>query len=207
MSKKSDSFYYDNFIASISVSCEAAEMLKNVLSNFSSADLPKMMQEIHKIENKGDEQKHELVSGIVKAFITPIERDDIIELSHNIDNVTDGIEDILIHIYITNITSVRKEAIEFADLLINCCHATKELLTEFRNFKKSNKLNDLIIEINRIEEEGDAMYINFMRELHMKCTDPLEIMAWREVFEFFEKSCDSCEHVADIVETIIIGNT
>ena len=49
-----------------------------------------------------------MFSALVKAFITPIERDDIMSLSEQIDNVTDCIEDILIHIYINNLTEIRK---------------------------------------------------------------------------------------------------
>jgi len=46
-----------------------------------------------------------------------------------------------------------------------------------------------------------------MRRLHTTPTDPLEIIAWREIYEFFEKCCDTCENAADIIESIIIGNS
>ena len=62
-------------------------------------------------------------------------------------------------------------------------------------------------EINRLEEVGDDLYVACMRNLHTTSTDPLEIIAWREIYEFFEKCCDTCENVADIIESIVIGNT
>jgi uncharacterized protein Yka (UPF0111/DUF47 family) len=121
--------------------------------------------------------------------------------------VTDAIEDILIRIYMTNITTIRPDSIDFADLVIHCCCTMKEMLCEFANFKKSKKLKDLIIELNRLEEVGDEKYLNCMRNLHTACNDPIEIIAWREIYDIFERCCDTCENVADIVEGITIGNS
>ena len=207
MSKKADRFYFDNFVESAEVSCEAAEKLKEVLTNFSVETLPENKVLLHEIEHKGDDKRHEMTKAIMRAFITPIERDDILKLSQYIDDVTDSIEDIIIRIYINNVTSIRPDSIEFADLVIRCCKAMKEMLEEFHHFKKPKKLKEHIIEINRLEEEGDDMYVKCMRNLHTTTKDPLEIIAWREIYEFFEKCCDTCENVADIVESIIIGNS
>ncbi len=207
MSKKSDEFYFNNFVQSISISCEAAEALKKILLSFSVTTLDENLKLMHDIESRGDMLRHELVEEIARAFITPMERDDIIQLSDNIDHVTDSIEDILIHIYTSDITFIRKDALDFADLVIKCCNTTKNMLEEFPDFKRSKKLHDLIIEVNRIEEEGDATYIKSLRRLHTSKDNLLEIIVWREIYEYFEKCCDVCEDVADIVESITIGNT
>ena len=54
---------------------------------------------------------------------------------------------------------------------------------------------------------GDEKYLNCMRNLHTACNDPIEIIAWREIYDIFERCCDTCENVADIVEGITIGNS
>ncbi len=204
---KKDSFYFRNFVESAEISCEAAKMLKDILCDFDVKTLSENKVKLHEIEHKGDDKRHEMTNVLVRAFITPIEREDMLKLSQYIDDVTDCIEDILIRIYINNVTSIRKDSIEFADLLIQCCAAMKDMLEEFPNFKKSKKLGEFIIEMNRLEELGDDMYVNCMRNLHTTSNDPLEIIAWREIYEFFEKCCDTCENVADIIESIAIGNT
>ena len=204
---RKDSFYFNNFVDSAEVSCEAAQVLKDILCNFSVDTLPENKVKLHEIEHKGDDKRHEMTNAIASAFITPLEREDILKLSQYIDDVTDCIEDILIRIYINNVTSIRPDSLEFMDILISCCAAMKDMLEEFPNFKKSKKLNELIIEINRLEELGDDMYVSCMRNLHTTSTDPLEIIAWREIYEFFERTCDTCENVADIIESISIGNT
>lgn len=207
MSKKTEDFFFSNFIESASLSCEAAELLKVILGEFNIDHLDEYKTKMHEIENRGDATKHKMIHELVRAFITPIERDDIIKLSQKLDDVIDSIEDILIHIYINNIKEIREDSIVFASLLIRCCDTTKKALEEFRNFKKSKKLKELIIEINHIEEEGDKLYIDSMRKLHLTTKDPLAVIAWRNIYEFFEGCCDACEDVADIIEGIAIGNT
>ena len=207
MMSKKDSFFFENFVESAEVSCEAARALKEILLNFDADTLEQKMKELHEIEHKGDSKRHEVTKAIVRAFITPIEREDILKLSQNIDDVTDVVEEILIRIYMNNVTDIRPDALEFVDIVIACCDAMKEMLEEFPNFKKSKKLHEMIIKINRLEEDGDDLYVKCMRRLHTTETDPLVILAWREVYEFFEKCCDTCENVADIIESIAIGNT
>lgn len=80
-------------------------------------------------------------------------------------------------------------------------------MEEFADFRKSKTLHGLIIEINALEEEGDRLFIDSMRRLHAEVTDPIEIIAWREIYAYLEKCCDACEHVADVVESVIMKNT
>lgn len=207
MAKKHEDFFFNNFVESITISCEAATFLQKILANFSADNLKEELKKLHEIEHRGDQKKHELADEILRAFITPLERDDIMELSQNIDNVTDSIEDILIHIYIIGTTTIRPEALHFASLLIDCCEATKNLLVEFSNFKKSKTLKDLIITINRLEEDGDEAYIETLHSLYTSSKDPMEVLAWRSIYSYFENCLDACEDVADVVQNITIGNT
>lgn len=207
MAKKKDNFFYQNFKESIAISLEAAEYLKTVLASFDAGQLETHLEKMHEIEHKGDAKKHEMTEELVRAFITPIERDDLYDLSMDIDDVTDSIEDILIHMYINNITSLRPKVIEYADLLIQSCTKLQMILEELENFKKSKTLKDLLIEVNHLEEIGDSMYCENMHNIMATEKDPIQLLAWREVYECFELAYDACEDVADVVESIIIENT
>ena len=207
MAKKSDNYYFENFIQCVECGCQAAMMLEENLANFDVNRLSENLDELHKIEHDADKKKHEMMGVLVKAFITPIEREDIILLSQCIDEVTDQIEDVLIRIYINNVHTIRPEALQFTKVIIRCCKVLKEIMEEFANFKKSKTLHGLIIEINALEEEGDRLFIDSMRKLHTEEEDPIQIIAWREIYNFLEKCCDACEHVADAVESVIMKNT
>ncbi|MCB7321323.1 DUF47 domain-containing protein [Lacrimispora sp. 210928-DFI.3.58] len=207
MSKKSDAYYFDNFIECSACAVEAARMLETNLKNFQVAALEENLNHLHRIEHSADKKKHEMMGVLVKAFITPIEREDIMLLSQSIDEVTDKIEDVLIRVFINNVQSIRPEAVSFADIIIRCCENLKEIMDEFADYKKSKNLHSLIIGMNELEEEGDRLFMTSMRRLHTEVTDPLEIIAWREVFIYLEKCCDACEHVADVVESVMMKNS
>lgn len=81
MSSKSDSYYFNTFAECASLACEAAEVLHSVLTKFNSEEIDDIMRELHEVEHKADEKKHDMLSALLKAFITPIERDDIMNLS------------------------------------------------------------------------------------------------------------------------------
>lgn len=207
MAKKNDQLFFENFVDCAVCACRAATMLEDVLENFDSRTLPRQVEQMHLIEHEGDTKKHEMMEALMHAFITPIEREDIILLSHDIDEVTDCIEDVLLHLYMNNITFIHPEAVRFSKLLIRCCEVVQLVMKKFQNFKKETGLRQLIIELNAFEEEGDRLFISAMRKLHTECKDPLEIIAWREIYIYLEKCVDACEHVADVVETVIMKNT
>lgn len=207
MGSKQNSFYFDNFIACADYSRKAAQLLDKGMRQFDPAQIGDMIEEMHEVEHAGDEKKHELLNVLAKAFITPIEREDIILLGQNIDEVTDKIEDVLLRMYCNNIKSVRPDALEQVAVVIECCNELKEMLEEFPRFKNSKKLHEKIVNINTLEEKADQLFISSMRNLHTTCDDPVMIIVWREIYIYLEKCVDACEHVADTVESVIMKNS
>ena len=207
MAKKQDAFYFDTFTACLDDACKAAQLLDRSMREFDPDQIKETLDEMHNIEHAADDKKHELLNVLAKAFITPIEREDIILLSQNIDEVTDKIEDVLLRLYCNNIRTIRPDAIEMGAVLIRCCEEVRMLINEFADFRRSKKLRDHIIHINTIEEQADKLFVACMHKLHTGCTDPITIITWREIYIYLEKCADACEHVADAVESIVMKNT
>ena len=207
MSKKQDDYYFDNFIKCAEYTCKEAYLLKDILTEFKPEEISKRMEEVHEIERQADSQRHEITDKLAKAFITPIEREDIIALSHHIDDVTDKIEEVLIRVYINHVQEMRPEVFSMLDVVIECCEELQNLLKEFKNFKHSQKLKQSIIRLNTLEEKEDELFISSMRKLHVQEQDVRNIIAWREIYTYLEKCADACEHVADIVGSVAMKNT
>lgn len=205
--KKNDFNYFDAFADLTKYSYKLAVNVNDTLKNFNITTYSDKVKDAHQIEHNADIAKHEIMNRLVKEFLPPIEREDITNLTQEIDDVTDSVEDILIYIDMFNIKSIRPEIIEFTELIVKCCKAMDELLEEFKSYKKSSKLKDKIIEINHLEEEGDALYVSLMRNLYQNDTNPIEIMSWTEVLHKLEKCCDNCEDVADVIESIVMKNS
>ncbi len=206
MAKKQDSYYFDNFSACAEYSLQAAELLGEIMKNFSVASLGEYADKMHKIEHAADMKKHELTEVLIKAFITPIDREDIIEVSHNLDDLTDKIEDVVIRLYCNNVTFIRPDALELTDTVIKLCREVNALMHEFKDVKHSKGLKEHIININDLEESADKLYINAMHDLHTEA-DVMTVIAWRDIYTYLEKCSDTAEHVADIVESVIMKNS
>lgn len=207
MAKKENNYYYDTFSKCISYACEAAELLQNCIDNYQASDIKVELDKMHRIEHTADGVKHEMMEHLMKEFLPPIEREDIVELSHAIDDVIDAVEDVLRGMYMYNITEFRTEVKEFASVIFRSCKAMQEMGNELHNFRKSALLKEKIVEINALEEEADRLYIEAIRRLYIEEKDSVYILSWTTMYNCLEKCCDSCEEVADMVEQIVMKNS
>lgn len=204
---KGDKFYFENFSASTALTKEAAVYLVNCLENYDPDRIEQMLKQMHSIEHRADTKKHEMSAALARAFVTPVDREDLDMLSRQLDDVTDEIEEVLQKFYVNNIHTVEPAAVEFARKIVHSCELLCDLMAEFDNFKRSKSIKPLIIKINDVEEECDQLYLTSMRALSKNATNPLHVIAWRDIYRCLESCADACEHVSECVGTVIMKNT
>ena len=204
---KSDKFYFENFAECTALAKKAATYLVECLENYDPDNIVKMLEEMHTFEHSADIKKHEMGETLAKAFVTPVDREDLDMLSHQLDNVLDIIEEVLQKLYIYNIKKIEPAAIEYAKHLVRACDMLCEIMAEFENFKKSKKIHSLVIACNDVEEDCDKLYLLTMHELTKNSTDVLNTISWYKIFDCFESCADACEHVSDCIGSIIMKNT
>ena len=204
---KGDKFYFENFLASTELSKKAALYLVECLENYKTENIETMLKNMHEIEHSADKKKHEMNEALAKAFVTPVDREDLDMLSHNLDQITDKIEEILQKFYIYNIDSVEPGVIEFAKKIVKSCELLCTLMGEFENFKRSKKIRQYIIELNDVEEECDKLYLTSMHNLTKNSTDALKTISMCKIYDCFESCADACEHASECVGSVIMKNT
>lgn len=203
---KADRYYFENFVAAADCCCDAAKYLQECLVNYDYSRIHEMLGTMHGYEHQADEKKHEMTAALAKAFVTPLDREDIALISQNIDEVADCIEEVIQRLYVDSIKEVMPEAVEFAGKIVNCCELMKQILAEVENFKRPKKLHEMIIELSHMEEDCDRLYLKASHEA-AKNEDLRMVIFWREIFDHLEKCADACEHVSDCVETVVMKNT
>lgn len=206
MASKQDKFFFDNLIQAAQCACESADYLVSCLENFDVRELQAMLAQMHRFEHRGDEQKHQMSAALAKAFVTPVDREDLDMLSNRIDDVTDCVEDVLQTIYVNHVETIPDRILHFARLIRRACDAMKQMMSEFENFKKSTVLHDWTIKLGDLEEEGDRLYLQSKYELMENCTDVMQILSQREILDKLENCMDTCEHVGDCVDTVVMKN-
>ncbi len=209
MANKKNDFYWNNYIAAADAACRAAAYLLECMKEFDIGKIGEMLTKMHEFEHEGDSLRHEMTEALAKSFVTPIEREDMQELSQRLDHVIDCIEEVLQAIYFNCVGKVSAESIVFAEKICICTAKMKEMLVELPNFKKYGKLRSLIIDVNTAEEECDALYLraNYECRKNWDGKDPLDVIAWRDIYSRLEDCADACEHVADTVEAVVMKNT
>ena len=207
MRKKEKLNYFDEFIKNAELATKIVKKLREIIEKFEESKMEEKAMELHEIENKADSNLHNLKDYLLKDFLPPIDREDILSIAHQIDNIIDGIDEIIIDMSIFNITYIRPEMKELLDLLVGTVNKTYDLLAEFKNTKHKETIRQKCIEVNNLEEQGDRLYEKAIRGLFIIQEDAIEIIKWTNIFEAIETSFDACENVADCIEEVLMKNS
>nr|MDD6335310.1 DUF47 family protein [bacterium] len=199
--------YFGYLETSASYACQAAALLDASLSAFRQEEVEEKTHQMHQIEHAADANRHEMLEKLAREFIPPIEREDLIALAQELDNVVDAIDDVMQHVFMFNAAAIPSEALDFTRGIIACCDALGRAVREFRNFRSSKTIKDMIIEVNTLESHGDGLHAQAIRRLFAQENDVRTIMIWQHVFDGFELCFDACEDVADIIASVIMKNT
>ncbi len=206
MAKKK--FDYFNYFKDVSdIICEAADYLYATFSNFDPGKLREELDLMHEIEHKADCAKHQMMKLLAHEFITPIEREDIVALAQCLDTVVDSMEDVLLRIYMFNVTVLREDAVGCAKIITKCAKELDKVIAEFKNFKNSNSIREAIVVVNNYESEGDRILVEGVHAIAASSASDRELFAWTDIYEQLELCLDACEDVTDIIESVIMKNT
>lgn len=204
LGKKKETNYFDILNQMVNCSYRAAVQLDEMMHNFTN--VAKKAEDVHAIEHEADLLLHGLIKQLNSAFITPIDREDLLSVGNSIDSITDSIEDVANSFDMLSIKVVQEPALEMAALAKSTCLALVEAVKEFEVFRNSKKLNAHVIEVNRLEEKGDALYRSTVKALYNSDMPVLEIIKWKEIYDYMEKIFDLCEDVADMLEATAMKN-
>ena len=208
MGRKHKFDYFGAFEQHSKLAVAESALLVETIEQFTEASaLEENTQKAHEIEHEGDTINHKIFKTVATDFITPIDREDIIEMCQALDDIVDDIEDVMLRFYMYDIHFMHDQAIEFAKLIQGSCEALDKAMCDFRNFKKSKNFKQLVIQVSDNEEEADALYVEVIRNLHVNHADePMHVLKWSRLYAFMESCCDACEHTADLMSTILLKN-
>ncbi len=199
--------YFTAFSDMIGYCVKAAQLLKSELDTYEPSRQEEVRKQFHAIENEADNKKQEIRDNLAREFVPPLEREDIAQLTGEIDDVVDAIEDIYLRTYMFALKEIPDEIKSFVDIIVDSCLALSCIIDELPRFRKSEKIGECIEKVNSLEREGDKHYVKIMHSLHSECTDSVKLLQMTYCYERLEKCCDDCEDVADLISRIILKNS
>lgn len=170
-------------------------------------DVPARARQVKELEHDGDEITHRIVELLNSTFITPIDREDISHLTEHLDDVADCIEDAAACMALYEVVAPTKRTHDLAAIIVKISNEICAAVPLIRNRKEMAKLPAHCIEINRLENEADAIFRAALAELFKEKIDIADVIKWREIYHYMESATDRCEDIANVLEGIMIKRT
>lgn len=180
-----------------------AEALHDLITNWN--DVQSKRLRIKEIEHAGDQITHDTVKALNKTFITPIDREDIYSLITKVDDILDFIDGLANRLVLYKVTP-NMQLKGLVAILVKAVDEVAGALEGLRKHKHPEEILRRCVEINRLENEADDALRAAMAELFDTEKDAIQVIKWKEIYEFLETATDRCEDVANVIESILVKN-
>jgi predicted phosphate transport protein (TIGR00153 family) len=197
-----DRVYFELFEEAGRNILNAADLLERMLSNY--PDSKGLASDILDCEHEGDRITHDIIDRLNHTFVTPIDREDILALASALDDIVDYIDEVADFLGLYRIEAPMDQAIKLARVLRAAASQIAEAIPRLRGFRD---MSGYTVEINRLENEGDRITRGAIASLFDGGIDPMVVIRWKDLFERLEDAIDAAEHVAYILEGIVIKNS
>jgi predicted phosphate transport protein (TIGR00153 family) len=195
--------YFDLFVQMTNYISEAVRELREML-NDKQPNYNEYSQRIKRLEHACDELTHNISTRLNRSFITPFDREDIYTMSSALDDIVDLVDDAARAIIIFDVREIKPHAQDLAAVLERMVEQLRDIVSMLQ---KPKNLTQRLVEVHRLENDGDDIYHNAVAELFHEERDPLTVLKWKEIYEKLEAAIDRCENVANIIESVIIKHS
>jgi len=199
--RSGDREFFDLFDRAGANLVRAAQLLDDMLATFPESK--GLAREILICEQDGDQITHEVIRRINQTFVTPIDREDILELVSSLDDIVDYTEEVADYLGLYRIEAPMVQAQALAHVLRD---ATEQIALAIPLIRGYKDISQHTVEVHRLENEGDRISREAIASLFESGIDPMVVIRWKDIFERLENAIDATEHAADILEGIVIKN-
>jgi uncharacterized protein len=196
-----DREFFDLFEEAGTNTVRAADLLDQLLRNW--PDNKELGRDLLICEQEGDRITHDLIRKLNNTFVTPIDREDILVLASGLDDIVDFTEEVADYLALYKIEAPMEQAQRLSHVLLQSTRQIAEAIPRLRGFRD---INHYVVEINRLENDGDRITREAVASLFDGGIDPMVVIRWKDIFERLEAAIDACERVAHILESVVIKN-
>jgi uncharacterized protein Yka (UPF0111/DUF47 family) len=179
----------------------ASLMLRELL-----VELPErsdLARDLYLCEQEGDRIAHDVILHLRarRRRRAPFDAAEGHELAATLDDIVDYAEESAAALVTHRVEAPMEQSVALADVLVG---ATQQVAEALRNLRTGSDLTAHLVEIHRLENEGDRLSREAIASLFANGIDPMVIIRWKDVFESLEASVDACERVAHVLEGIAL---
>lgn len=161
-------------------------------------------EEVKALEHEADRVVSELLSSVNAQFVTPYDRDDLVQLAFAVDDVADAAENASELLGLYGVETPTKQSFALAALLVRAAEQLATLLGRLRTVRGSA---EEILAIKAIEDEADDVARAARASLFKdERIDPMIVVRWKDIYEALEDAVDACETAAHRIGNILVKN-
>jgi uncharacterized protein Yka (UPF0111/DUF47 family) len=180
----------------------ATMLLRDLLTEY--PERAELAADLLQCEHEGDRITHDIIhrlNGGSGRGTRPFAPDDGHALATALDDVVDFAEQTADHMSIYGIEAPMEQATAMGDVLVG---AGEQIANALRSLRTGTAIAPHLVEIHRLENEGDRISRDAIASLFANGIDPMVVIRWKDVFESLEASVDACEKVAHVLEGITL---
>lgn len=194
--------FFELFEESAKNIVKASLALQEMLDSWKFVD--SRVAEICEMEHHGDTITHQITSLLHRSFITPFDREDIARLANTMDDVLDYIDTATDTMFLYKIESPTERAKELVQIIVDGAKEIEKAVSGLRRRSELRQIEKRCVEINRLENMADRVYRAAIAELFENSTDIVQLIKWREIYDYLETATDRCEDVANVLEGVAL---
>ena len=191
--------FYDQLEEAGANAARAGELLERMLKTWPEAG--ELGREILTCEQDGDRITHDIIHRLNTGRRAPFDRHDLFTLATALDDIVDYAEETADFLGLYRIEAPMEQAVELGAILRE---AARNIAIVLARLPDLSSLNSHLIEIKRLENEGDRVVREAVASLFDGGIDPIVIIRWKDIFETLEQAIDACERVAHILEGMAV---
>lgn len=185
---------------------DISTLLQNFVQHFKESDSYYTKAKL--VEQRADDITHSIIKELNSSFITPFDREDIYVMAQNMDDIVDTLEDFFQAVALYQVIEKRPVIDQFAALIAQAEKELQALVTAcFSERKLTHQVIDRIVRLHELENDGDEVYRQAIRQLFSTEHDPIVLIKWKEIIKTLETVMDEYQHVSNTIENIIVKSS
>jgi hypothetical protein len=205
--KPNEQIFFDLLDAAAANVLESARLFDRELRTKDPAHWAELRRQMKALEHKGDEISSKLLERMDTTFVTPIEREDLLALTHALDDVVDDLDVIAERLVLYRIGKIREPFLEISSQVVEGCVLLDQLIHRLRNLSETQSIRAQIREVHNLENRVDAIYHTALAEIFNDSLDPVELIKWKELLDILESAMDRIQHAARVVGSTVMKNS
>jgi uncharacterized protein Yka (UPF0111/DUF47 family) len=159
------------------------------------------------IKHKSSDITHQTVVALNQTFITPIDREDILEITLLLNKITKRILRSAMNFRVFKISNFPESMRHQSEVMMAATDEVKTCISALRTFRKPDILNESHARMIEIERRGDEIFAQAIDDLFAGSYNALDVIKFRGIYRDVESAMDYCFSVSDTVLNVVMKNT